>query len=410
MTAKLKALIFGDRNVIQDGKHFSEIKQLFRFLISKDIVPIIYSNDLTPERVRLEKSINENYSNKVVWYIAERDATPKKPKADAIGYVLSKMWLEKNEVIYVGNTDTDMQTAVNGGVLFLNATWYGKNNDYGFEFDSPFEIARFVDIFCLRDNLWFYHINSDNLEYYSPGTYAYLEQQYTYSRDAKEAAKYGRGKPDFWIKYLLSTVYFSGLCDQIDYIAPYPGHEKDSILKLMRLEEVEKTVADFAKCFRINYLRDLIIRHTTSLPSSQTRNKGGSLNHRNQLQTISLNRLPLKNLKGERYKSCPLKTGKTVLILDDICTEGYSFEAARVYIEQTGAKVICLSLLKTIGKNYTQIGNIGSFSPFQANPDLVPERVILHPYSRYTLDSSTHQEITSKLEAYDSWQWDLDIL
>jgi len=400
---KLKGVIIGDRNVIKKGEYFEETKKLIVFLIEKGIVPIILSNDHKPERIELERILKQEHSQ-LIWYIADRDSTPKKPKADAVASVLNKMGWKNNEVIYIGNTDIDMQTAVNGRLLFLNATWYKQSNYYGFEFISPFDIARFIDIFCLRKYYWDYCINNQGLEFYSLGTYGFLEEKYkVYSQDARHAAKSGKGHPDFWIKYLLSTVYFSGIHERIDFIVPYPGHQQGGALSVM-----EGATIAFAKCFRKKYLKDLIIRHTTSIKSSHARNSGQQIDHLNQLNTILLNERP--SYGDEKiYKNSPLRSGKVVLVLDDICTEGYSFEAARTYIQQTGAEVVCLSLLKTIVKNYKQINSLSNFNPFQKNKFTSVGNIIQHSYNKYVLNSSAHEEIGSKLQAYDNWQWPNDI-
>jgi hypothetical protein len=399
MNAKLKGVIIGDRNVIQNGEYFEETKKLIGFLIKKNIIPIILSNDLKPERIELERSLKREYSE-VIWYIADRDSTPKKPKVDAVAYVLDKMGWDKNEVLYIGNTNIDMQTAVNGNLLFLNATWYAQTNYYGFEFASPKDVARFIDIFCLRKHFWNFAINHQNLEYYALGIYGTREEKYSiYSNDAREAAKFGRGHPDFWIKYLLSAVYFSGLHERIDYIAPYPGHQQGSTTTVM-----EETLVAFAKCFRKKYFKNLIIRHTTSRKSAYARSSGEIIDHLNQLNTIYINKLPSYG-DNKIYTNPPLKRDKTVLVIDDFCTQGYSLEAARIFIEKTGANVICLSLLKTIIKDYEQIVSIENFNPFQPNQFSSPGLILRHPYKNCVLSPSAYEEIGSKLQAYDNWQW-----
>lgn len=407
MTQNLKGVIFGDRNVIKSGKYFTETKRLIRFLISQKILPIILSNDLTSERISLEQLIKQEFSE-VVWYIADRDGTPRKPKADAIKHILNEKAWNTNEVIYIGNTENEMQTAVNGNVLFLNATWYEKNTDYGFEFASPLKVARFIDIFCLREYLWQYSISYQNLEYYALGIYGTRDPEYSiYTLDAKEAAKLGRGHLDFWLNYLLSSIYFSGIHERINYISPYPGHQKGSTPTVM-----EEALVIFAKCFRKPYLKDLIIRHTTAKKSAYARYNKETLDYFNQLNTIMLNENPLKGEKGQKYKKSPLTEGKTVLVVDDFCTQGYSLETARAYIQQTGAKAICLSLLKTINRDYEQIIEIKSFNPFQSNyfsSNNSNGRIIRHPYTNYISNPFAHEEIGSKLQSYDNWHWPSNI-
>ena len=51
---------------------------------------------------------------------------PFKPQAAAVAYILDKEGWSRTEALFVGNSDVDMKTARNGGVLFLNARWHGR--------------------------------------------------------------------------------------------------------------------------------------------------------------------------------------------------------------------------------------------------------------------------------------------
>jgi hypothetical protein len=127
------------------------------------------------------------------------------------------------------------------------------------------------------------------------------------------------------------------------------------------------------------YLPDLIVRHATATKSQSARIAGNAVDHLNQLGTIRLEKLPVKSKSGERYKSSPIKSGKTVLIVDDICTEGNSFESARALIEKARANCILLAWLKTINKDYHAIsGSLpisNPFSPVTPSSVKVPTKV-----------------------------------
>lgn len=399
MNKNLKCVIFGDRDVIKNDNQLREFRRLIGFLVDKNIKPIILSNDLTEERQLLEVQLKQDYPQ-LAWFITARDNVPKKPKEEAIKSILDKLEIEPKKTMYVGNSEIDMRTAVNSKLLFLNATWYGENTDYGFKFFTPKEIARFIDIFCLRDNLWAYRINDGGLEYYALGIYGTQESQYDYSLDARDAAKFGRGHPEFWIKYLVSTVYLSGLHERIDYIAPYPGHQQGSIPTVM-----EETIVTFAQCCRKKYLKDLIVRHTTATKSATARTNKQLIDHFNQLNSIQLNQTPAQNIEGKLYKKSPLKSNKTVLVIDDFCTQGYSLEAARNFIEQTGAKVILISLLKTIIKKYERIDDLGKFDPYNPHQFSDVGKTRAYLFNPYLIEKFAHQEIRSKLQEYDSWDW-----
>src|SRR3546814_7714469 len=85
------------------------------------------------------------------------------------------------------------------------------------------------------------------------------------------------------------------------------------------------------------------------------RASGGSVGLDNQLNTIRLNPAPVRGVGGKPYKSPPARGGKRILVVDDICTEGNSFEAARAYLRAAGAQAVCVSWLKTINTDYRAV-------------------------------------------------------
>ncbi len=415
MAKKLKGVVFGITNVIVrmgslDTKLLDEIGKLIQFLLLKGITPIFYGNhdviitNVRKQERRLQDVLTERWGD-FPWYIAERGNAPWKPNGAASKFILDNHGWDPAEVVYVGNSDEDMLTAIHGRSLFLNVTWYGKNNQYGFFFDNPRDIARFIDTFCLREHLWHYTIEEPNLRFYALAPYSTRMPEFALlSTDARNAAKsWGLGHPDFWTKYLWSTIYFSELYKEINYIASIPGHNQGFGNSIM-----EQPMLAFGKCFYQTYLRDLIYRHSTIEKSSflRSQQRQDEVDHTRQLNSIYLTRLPMKSSGEERYKNCPLKRGKTVLVTDDICTNGYSLEAAAAYIRQTGANVIGMSWLKTINSNYMQIGDdLGAFNPFQNNVFGAVRHTTTYRYNDHITDHYAPEEVTQKLQAYDSWDW-----
>ena len=405
---KLRGVIFGIDKIITAEKVtkreiIEQIGRLTSFLLSKRITPVVLANrEWFLGKEPLQDAL-KGILGDFPWFVANRDGFPHKPYAASINYVLNRMGWDSAETIYVGNTKHDMQTAVNGEVLFLNATWYGKTEEYGFQFSTPKDVAKFVDVFCLRDHLWHYTINN-GVEFYSLAPYStYIPEFAEYSSDAKDTAKskFGAGHPEFWTKYLISTIYFSELHKRIDYIAPYPGHAAGPTFNV-----IEDPMLIFTKCFRQTYLRDLVIRHTTAPKSSYTRNTGGLLSHMTQLNTIVLNPHPLKGTGDLFYKHPPLVPGKTVMLVDDICTQGYSLEAARAFIAQTGADVICLSWLKTINRGYMRIdAGLPDFNPYNRQTFDANVRTTTIPYTLGITDEQAAAEVNQKLQSFINWNW-----
>ena len=55
--------------------------------------------------------------------IGEREGVRKKPAPDSVYEVLKEFHLGKDEVIYIGDSDTDLDTARNAGVACIGACW-----------------------------------------------------------------------------------------------------------------------------------------------------------------------------------------------------------------------------------------------------------------------------------------------
>lgn len=403
----LKGVIFGIDNVLfEEGsidlELIGEIEKLIRFLHSQEITPVVLANRIWKYK---EISIDEflqPYWGDIRWFFANRRDCPLKPKTKATEFVLEKMGWGANEVIYVGSTKDDMRTAVNGKLLFLNVTWYNQNTEYGFQFDSPLDIARFIDTFCLRDHLWHYSISDSEIEYYALAPFStYFTEYKKYSADARRTAKskVGFGHPNFWTRYLLSTIYLSGMYTRVNYVTAYPGHTQGSGNEVMADQ-----LSIFAKCFRGKYLPDLIVRHTEATKSQTARIEGVHVDHLNQLNTIKLSKLPHYD-DNKQYKNCPLNRDKTVLVVDDFCTRGYSLDAARLYLEQTGVNVICMSWLKTINRPFTLILDKPEFDPFEENHFDESFRVREYPYQKHIVDEQAPEELTRRLNTYINWQW-----
>jgi hypothetical protein len=218
---------------------------------------------------------------------------PYKPRAAAVEHILATEGWGKREALFVGNSDIDMRAARNGGVLFLNAVWHGETNPYGYQFESPMDVARFVDCLCLGLGDWFWAIKRNALRVYALAPFTTLSPSYAvahaYSADARATAKHGAGDPTFWGRLLAARVYFSGLVDEINYIAAYPGHAPDS-----KRPVVAEALAILAQSLHRQYLPDLITRHSKAQKSQTARIAGAKVGIENQLTTIMLNWAPKK--------------------------------------------------------------------------------------------------------------------
>lgn len=406
--SKIKGVILSVEDIlVPQGKVdtliFSEVEKLIKYFKTKNIEFVIFTNrawTIGAEKKPLEDVLRKHWGDFKYFCRAKDRSVPGKPKAEATKYVLDAMGWTNTETLYIGASENDMQTAVNGELLFLRATWWAHKTDYGFEFSTPKDIARFIDSFCLRDHLWCHEIHDGDFNFYALAPFSTMKEEYTlYSEDARAAAKHGLGHPDFWTGALISSLYFSGIHKEINYVSVYPGHKAGYGNNIM-----DNAISIFGKCFRKNYIPDLILRHTTSTKSQKARNDGVSIDHCNQLNTICLNPQPHRNA-NTLYKKPPLTNGKKVLLIDDITTRGYSFESARAFIEKAGAKVIMVSWLKTINTDIYTLDALPDFNPYEKNHfNNVPLGKV-HSYKDNIVDILAPGELNRLFSAYRNWEW-----
>src|SRR3546814_7134347 len=149
-----------------------------------------------PFRTLLEERLGP-----VSCFIGGQNGMPYKPRADSTAHILSEKGWQRREVLYVGNTTDDMKTAANGGLLFVNVIWHSAASPYGFQFDSPLDVARFVDCLCLGLDSWRSAEHPSELAVYAPAPFTTLSPQY-----AQEHA-YSDNAPQIGRAIARDTVY-----------------------------------------------------------------------------------------------------------------------------------------------------------------------------------------------------------
>ena len=62
--------------------------------------------------------------------IGEQQGIPRKPKPDMVEAALRQLGVSKEEAIYVGDSDVDLQTASNAGLPCISVLWGFRNRDF----------------------------------------------------------------------------------------------------------------------------------------------------------------------------------------------------------------------------------------------------------------------------------------
>lgn len=70
-----------------------------------------------------QKLVNDYFGDKIGMVCGRRDGIPKKPDPYSVNYLIERFGAEKKDVLYVGDSNVDMETAINAGVDSCGVLW-----------------------------------------------------------------------------------------------------------------------------------------------------------------------------------------------------------------------------------------------------------------------------------------------
>lgn len=395
-------LISPQGSLVRDGKLHPDLIQAFCGVIQRlyahGVRSVIWSNRrwTVNSQVPLSQFLTERAGCPVDLVGAQVDGYPARRRGGSVDPILARYGVARAETILVGNSEEDLMAGVNNQLLLVRPEWYENDSEYGFSVASVADLERFCTIFGLRKHPIYWALNHGSLSAYAMGPYSTKIMAYAgFGVDAFHAAKHETGSLGFWHRLIVSSLYFSGLIAGVDYIATYPGHTSTS-----KVKAVDEVMSSLGKCFRKTFYPDLIVRHTSAQKSAFM--SAGEKTYRNQLNTIQLNARPNAYGVTPRKSSISL-TNKTVLVVDDILTQGRSLESARSYIEAAGGRARLFAWLKTINTSYLQMNRGPSIKPFQVNVVKVEPDYESHSYVDGIVDAEAPSEIATLLDQYKAW-------
>lgn len=137
-------------NMAVQTKPYPDIEKLLFTLKEKGIKTAVVSNkfDLAV------KGLTEKYFKGMIDVSigeCEEKGIKKKPSPDMVFEVLKELNLNKDEVLYVGDSDTDILTAKNSGIKCISVSWgfrtreFLKENGAETIIDSPMELIKIIE-------------------------------------------------------------------------------------------------------------------------------------------------------------------------------------------------------------------------------------------------------------------------
>ncbi len=130
-------------------KPYDGILELLKALKERGLHLAVNSNKPQPRTVDVvEQIFGKDTFDLLVGQCEERK---RKPAPDGVNYILEQLHLDKEDVLYIGDTCTDMQTGKSAGVFTVGALWGFRDRQELVEnhadaiIEKPLELLQYID-------------------------------------------------------------------------------------------------------------------------------------------------------------------------------------------------------------------------------------------------------------------------
>ena len=134
-------------NMYNKTKPFDGIIDMLKDMKNKGYKTAVVSNKFDSA---VKKLCKKYFNGLIDSAIGQKEDIEKKPAPDSVIEVMKELNVTKDECIYVGDSEVDIQTAENAGIPCLSVTWGYKNIDFLYQngaetlIYSPEEILELV--------------------------------------------------------------------------------------------------------------------------------------------------------------------------------------------------------------------------------------------------------------------------
>lgn len=310
--------------------------------------------------------------------LTKEDVGIAKGSARWIDMLCSRFGINRNEVVYIGDSINDMTTAVNSKIVYFNAEWSNPGSKYGIPVDSPKILPVILKHFFMKEHLWYWSVDSSDTRGNKVVSKALIRgRDIGVTNFDTDLLRWTKGNIDrqvgllkmseFIMYHLLGSLYLDDTYGEIDGWTVVPGHTGKYNASIVGA--LERT----ARLFRNVFSPNLVCRHRVAKKSAYLRARGEQADFGEQVSTICLSCEP-------RYRSKYIED-KTIVVVDDFVTEGFTTEWVRNLLLNAGAKrVVSLAIgayhdsieVKSIASGFTW----DSFSPVTIDDKYITTKMV----------------------------------
>ena len=106
---------------------YAGIHDLLAALKEHGIRTAVVSNKIEPAVIVL---CDEHFPGSFEYMVGNRPDLAPKPSPDSVNEVIEKMGLDRADIVYIGDTEVDIQTANNAGIDCIGVDWGFRDGEY----------------------------------------------------------------------------------------------------------------------------------------------------------------------------------------------------------------------------------------------------------------------------------------
>ena len=259
--------------------------------------------------------------------------------------------LQPCEVAAVVTDEYGFREAINAPVLSFRAGWAQFMGQYSLRLDNPSELLEYLDLFFLKTHHWFAAYDGSDalgrdirlralIDGNGAGRGSIRNAILAALKDKRDTHLYGASFSRILVMHLVASMYLEGLlCEgrnKADCVI-YPGHSTIS-----QPPPVIEAALVGLKFVRTNFPKNALVRWSDAVHSSKSRIE-------RQHHRVLFANQPSSVYVPASYKV----TGKRVFVLDDFTTDGFSLEAARNLLLESGAERVTALAFGKYPKRHT---------------------------------------------------------
>ncbi|MBP3654418.1 MAG: HAD-IA family hydrolase [Oscillospiraceae bacterium] len=122
---------------------YEGIHELLDALLAKGIRTAVVSNKIEPAVIVL---CDEHFPGQFEYMVGNRPDIAPKPSPDSVNEVIAKMGIDRSDIVYIGDTEVDLQTAANAGIDCIGVDWGFRDGEYLRELGAKYVVYQPAEI------------------------------------------------------------------------------------------------------------------------------------------------------------------------------------------------------------------------------------------------------------------------